>query len=76
MAYYYVYLNNNCSAQTYAKLREQSKDHRDRTLPITARQLETLIRLSSALAKTRLSTVIEENDAKVAASIMGKHYNI
>jgi len=39
-------------AEKYAKLREQEKNG---TIPITARCFETLIRLSTAHAKLRLS---------------------
>ncbi|EAW08334.1 MCM DNA helicase complex subunit MCM3 [Aspergillus clavatus NRRL 1] len=56
---------------TYSALRndELSRNQR-RTSPITARTLETLIRLSTAHAKARLSNRVEERDAKVAESIL------
>ena len=43
----------------YAELRQKSDN---RTLPITARLLETMIRLSTAHAKLRLSAKVELSD--------------
>ncbi len=55
-------------ASKYAEMRSRQDE---RTLPITARSLETVIRLASAHAKTRLSTDVEaEPDVKVAIDIM------
>lgn len=57
--------------ETYSALRndELSRNER-RTSPITARTLETLIRLATAHAKARLSSRVEERDAKVAEAIL------
>jgi replicative DNA helicase Mcm len=54
-------------------IREFYVDARNRhndTMKITARQLESLIRLSEASARTRLSTVVTENDAILATGIL------
>ncbi|KAI5478455.1 minichromosome maintenance protein 3 [Pseudohyphozyma bogoriensis] len=40
------------------------------TSPLTARTLETLIRLSTAHAKARLSTEVQEKDARAAGEIL------
>lgn len=58
-----------CIAARYAEMRSRQDE---RTLPITARSLETVIRLASAHAKARLSHVVEaEPDVKVAMDILG-----
>lgn len=54
-------------AEGYAELRSQQNA---RTLPVTARSLETLIRLASAHAKSRLSKSIDREDAEKAMSLM------
>lgn len=56
---------------TYAALRNSDPaDNNKRTAPVTARTLETLIRLSTAHAKVRLSKTIEVKDAKVAEELL------
>ena len=41
-----------------------------KNLPVTARSLETLIRLASAHAKTRLSLSVDDEDVEVAVELM------
>ena len=60
--------------EEYSRLRSQDfdggADNVSRTQPVTARCLETLIRLSTAHAKARLSKVIEKEDAKTAIELV------
>merc|ERR1740129_1926612 len=60
--------------EEYSRLRSQDfdggVDNVSRTQPVTARALETLIRLSTAHAKARLSKVIEKEDAKTAIELV------
>ncbi|KAJ8658084.1 hypothetical protein O0I10_006091 [Lichtheimia ornata] len=55
----------------YTSLRnDKDEDSRKKTAPVTARTLETLIRLSTAHAKARLHDKVEEKDAKAAAEVL------
>ncbi|GJJ09582.1 MCM DNA helicase complex subunit [Clathrus columnatus] len=54
----------------YARLRNEETDGKKRTSPLTARTLETLIRLSTAHAKGRLSPKIQEQDARAAEEVL------
>uniref|UniRef100_A0ACB8GEU1 MCM DNA helicase complex subunit n=1 Tax=Sphaerodactylus townsendi TaxID=933632 RepID=A0ACB8GEU1_9SAUR len=59
-------------AKSYSELRSQEEVNSDvaRTCPITARTLETLIRLSTAHAKARMCKSIDEVDAKAALDLV------
>lgn len=56
-----------CISNSYAQMRSRQSQ---RNLPITARTLETIIRLSSASAKARLSNSVEENDVETAVELL------
>lgn len=57
-------------SETYSQLRDKRDDNQYRTMPITPRTLETLIRLSTAHAKCRLSPTVDVVDAEVAKEIL------
>ncbi|OZC05991.1 MCM2/3/5 family protein [Onchocerca flexuosa] len=61
-------------SESYAELRsfDTSKTDRERTMPVTVRQLETLIRISTAMAKARLAKNVERSDAEKAYQLL--HY--
>ncbi|XP_068564804.1 DNA replication licensing factor MCM3 [Cebidichthys violaceus] len=62
----------NHIAEEYARLRSQEQMGADmaRTSPVTARTLETLIRLSTAHAKARMSKAVELEDSEVAVELV------
>ncbi|KAG7461137.1 hypothetical protein MATL_G00206780 [Megalops atlanticus] len=62
----------NHIAEEYSRLRSQEQLGSDiaRTSPVTARTLETLIRLSTAHAKARMSKVVELEDTEVAVELV------
>lgn len=62
----------NHIAEEYSRLRSQEQMGSDiaRTSPVTARTLETLIRLSTAHAKARMSKTVDLEDSEVAVELV------
>ena len=59
----------------YVRIRSsggRSKDEKDAPVPITARQLEALVRLSEASARARLSDEVGVDDARRATALVEK----
>lgn len=63
-------------ADEYAKLRSEDSMENDvaRTQPVTARSLETMIRLSTAHAKARMSRTVTAEDAHAAIELVQYAY--
>ncbi|KAJ3019563.1 MCM DNA helicase complex subunit [Thoreauomyces humboldtii] len=59
-----------CHEYTELRAAKEGEGDKYRTMPITARTLETLIRLSTAHAKARLSQRVEKVDAELAVEIL------
>ncbi|XP_077147800.1 DNA replication licensing factor MCM3 [Ranitomeya variabilis] len=66
----------NYIAEEYTRLRSQDQMSSDvaRTSPVTARSLETLIRLSTAHAKVRMSKTVQLQDAEAAVELVQYAY--
>jgi replicative DNA helicase Mcm len=56
----------------YVRIRRQGEEP-DAPVPITARQLEALVRMSEAAARARLSAVVRPEDAQRAVRIMDSY---
>ncbi|KAL1244701.1 Maternal DNA replication licensing factor [Trichinella spiralis] len=69
-----VFTENACEyiSEKYADLRAFDEKHSDKekTMPVTARMLETMIRLSTAFAKIRFGKKITTADAEKAYSLL------
>lgn len=60
----------NLIVDIYASLRNDENTKNNRTTPITARTLETLIRLATAHAKIKLSATITVKDVRIAEELL------
>jgi len=56
--------------QYYIRMRSSSSDKGIKSVPISARQLEGLVRLSEAYAKLRLSSKVSKKDAQNAVELL------
>ncbi|PAV78729.1 hypothetical protein WR25_07419 [Diploscapter pachys] len=59
-------------SDAYAEIRsfDTSRTDKERTMAVTARQLETLIRLSTSIAKARFSKTVDYSDAEMAYHLL------
>ncbi|XP_074607666.1 zygotic DNA replication licensing factor mcm3-like isoform X1 [Acropora palmata] len=66
----------NKISKSYSELRDQENvgNETAKTMPVTARTLETLIRLATAHAKARMSKTIDEDDANAAIDMISFAY--
>jgi replicative DNA helicase Mcm len=78
---YISYARNHCNPELtdaainkiqnfYVKLRNQKSDKENPPVPLTARQLEALVRLSEASARVRLSKTVDTSDAERAIDLL------
>ncbi len=59
-----------CLEEYYIRMRSQATAQASKSVPISARQLEGLIRLSEANAKIRLSNLVTKEDAERAIALL------
>lgn len=66
----------NKISKSYSELRDQENvgNEKAKTMPVTARTLETMIRLATAHAKARMSKTIDEDDAVAAIDMVSFAY--
>lgn len=70
---YYVQVRNETAALDRSPGEYESDGDKDRPIPITARAIEALIRLTEAHARMHLKHTADENDAKMALAVY-KHW--
>ena len=64
--------STECISKSWSNLRERSisDEYKGKTIPVTVRTLESLIRLATAFAKARLSQKVEKQDALNAVELL------
>ena len=70
---YYVQVRNETAALDRSPGEYEGDGDKDRPIPITARAIEALIRLTEAHARMHLKHTADENDAKMALAVY-KHW--
>jgi len=70
---YYVSVRNDTAKQDRSAGAFENDGEKDRVIPITARAIEALIRLTEAHARMHLKDVADETDAGVALAVY-KHW--
>ena len=70
---YYVNVRNDTAKQDRSAGAFENEGEKDRVIPITARAIEALIRLTEAHARMHLKHVADETDANVALAVY-KHW--
>ena len=70
---YYVSVRNDTAKQDRSAGAFENESEKDKVIPITARAIEALIRLTEAHARIHLKQVADETDANVALAVY-KHW--